>query len=358
MVDLDRLRIRFRQFGGWRLAWEYVRMGLLWVIVREMLRCVVHGRSFKNIYPAIERVVDPMLVEKYAPKVHHQSSPLGREEEGEKRKEEGEKAEDKRYVWSCWLQGWDKAPELAKACLASLKRNLVDVEIVEIDGENYTEWVSLPDYVVEKYRKGRIPHAMFSDMLRLQLLAEHGGVWIDSTVLYTNNERGERTESASGVNAKGANDMAYSFSPSWEEIVKADLFVFQYTKPGYRWSGNISNWFIASKKGNPFILTLRDMLFAYWKDYDVALEYYICHLFFGEVAKIYPEQIAAMPYGWSVPSISLGGHLGEAFDEKKWAQFTSRVHWHKMTYRHTEKAKETEGSYYNYIIKEYEVDKY
>jgi len=27
MVDFDRLITRFRQFSGWRLVWQYVRMG-------------------------------------------------------------------------------------------------------------------------------------------------------------------------------------------------------------------------------------------------------------------------------------------------------------------------------------------
>lgn len=334
MIDFDRLIVRFRQFGGWRLAWEYVRMGLLWVIVKEIFRCAVHGRSFKSIYPAIEKVVDPMLIEKYRPSKSPFKGDLGRSKElGNKSPYQGDL--EGLHIWSCWLQGWDKAPELAKACLASLKRNLPDVQIVEIDGENYTEWVELPEYVVEKYRRGRIPHALFSDMLRLQLLAEHGGVWIDSTVLYTG---------PSKFPLKG------DLHPSWEEIINADLFVFQYTKPGHRWSGNISNWFIASKKGNPFIITLRDMLFAYWRDYDVTLEYYICHLFFGVVAKLYPEQIEKMPYGWSVPSITLGAHLGEKFNEKKWQQFTSQVHWHKMTYRKEEELRKDPKNYYSYII--------
>ena len=30
VVDFDRLIARFRQFGGWRLVWQYVRMGVLW----------------------------------------------------------------------------------------------------------------------------------------------------------------------------------------------------------------------------------------------------------------------------------------------------------------------------------------
>ncbi len=320
-------------------------MGLLWVIIKELFRCVIHRRSFKTIYPAIEKMVDPMLVEKYRPRPS--KSPL--KGDLDRSKELGNKSPFKGdlegpYIWSCWLQGWDNAPELAKACLASLKRNLTEVEIVELDERNYTQWVTLPDYIVEKYRKGRIPPAMFSDMLRLQLLAEHGGVWIDSTVLYTG-------PSKSSLERPSKSPLKGDYHPSWEETFKADLFVFQYTKPGHRWSGSLSNWFIASKKGNPFIITLRDMLFAYWRDYDVALEYYICHLFFDEVAKVYPEQIAKMPYGWSMPSISLGGHLHYRFKEEKWRQLTSQVHWHKMSYRKEKELRKDPDNYYNYIIK-------
>lgn len=323
MKDFDRLRIRFKQFGGFRLAWQYVRLGLLWVIAKEMIKCAIHGRSFKSVYPAIGRVVDPMLIKRYHPitEKFRTSNSLSNDDSrisSWNLCKRNVNESGMTYVWSCWLQGWDKAPDLAKACLNSLKRNLCNVEIVELDENNYTEWVEMPEYITEKYKKGHIPPAMFSDMLRLQLLSVHGGVWIDSTVLCTD---------TCGLGTTN------EFSPSWEEIIKADLFVFQYTEPRYQWSGNISNWFIASKKGNPFVMTLRDVLLAYWKDYDVALEYYICHLFFNEVAKVFPEQIQSMPYGWSMPSISLGAHLHAEFNQEKWDRFTSKVHWHKMTYR-------------------------
>lgn len=350
MKDFDRLRIRFKQFGGFKLAWEYVRLGLLWIIIKELFLCVLHRRSFKSIYPAIGRVVDPMLIKRYhqitekyriAGSLSEDDSKLSSWDLGKSNINENGKT----YVWSCWLQGWDKAPDLAKACLNSIKRNLVNVEIVELDENNYTKWVTMPKYIIEKYKKGNIPSAMFSDMLRLQLLVEHGGVWIDSTVLNSipHSPMDEDMDTCN-YSRRGA------YNPSWEEIVKADLFVFQYTEPGHTWSGNISNWFIASKKRNPFIMTLRDMLFAYWKNYDVALEYYICHLFFNEVAKVFPEQIKSMPYGWSVPSISLGAHLHADFNQEKWNRFTSHVHWHKMTYRLHEDVLKGVNNNYHYII--------
>ena len=66
MQDFDRLIIRYRQFGGIRLLWQYARMGVLWTSIKECIRCLVNGRSFKNIYPVITRRIDSILTERYA----------------------------------------------------------------------------------------------------------------------------------------------------------------------------------------------------------------------------------------------------------------------------------------------------
>ena len=47
--------------------------------------------------------------------------------------------------------------------------------------ENYSDYVELPDYVVEKHKNGTISRAHFSDVLRFSLLKTYGGMWIDST---------------------------------------------------------------------------------------------------------------------------------------------------------------------------------
>lgn len=57
MVDFDRLITRFRQFGGWRLVWQYVRMGVLRTGVCSLIRC-----ALKTAYPVITEKVDRILV--------------------------------------------------------------------------------------------------------------------------------------------------------------------------------------------------------------------------------------------------------------------------------------------------------
>ena len=65
MRDLDRLIVRFRQFGGVRLIWEYAKMGVLWIGVKELVKCAIQGRSFKSVYPVVTKLVDEELVSKY-----------------------------------------------------------------------------------------------------------------------------------------------------------------------------------------------------------------------------------------------------------------------------------------------------
>ena len=239
-------------------------------------------------------------------------------------------------IWWCWLQGIEVAPPIVRACYNSLvqgewfKVNGYKVNV--IDAENWKDYIELPDYIVKKWEKEQIPSAMFSDLLRLQLLIKYGGTWIDSTVLCTL-------------------DSSFKFQcSSSQKYLDADLFLFQYTPEGTMKDISISNWFISAHSNNEVLMTLRDMLFAYWKDYNCTLDYYMFHLFFQMVAKDYPEQIEAMPYGNSMNSLVLLHHWDETFDQKKWDKLISRVSFHKLAFRVGMKTKVNKNNFYNYIV--------
>lgn len=88
-------------------------------------------------------------------------------------------------VWFCWLQGIENAPRLVQVCYTSVQKYCADRPVHLITGENMSDFVTLPDYIMQKYHTGIIPPAQFSDILRLALLVKYGGIWIDSTVLLT-----------------------------------------------------------------------------------------------------------------------------------------------------------------------------
>lgn len=74
-------------------------------------------------------------------------------------------------------------PELIRCCYLQLKANNNNVLLVSKD--NIDEYVHLPDYIFEKVQQGKISFTHLSDILRVSLLAEYGGFWIDSTCWVT-----------------------------------------------------------------------------------------------------------------------------------------------------------------------------
>ncbi len=328
-MDFHKLISRYRHFGGLRLVWQYTKLRVTPVVINGVVRCVIKKQSFKTIYPEVLKRVEPFLIQKYGSRVLCKQSEQAR---AQKFKGSSYEHEHPNIIWWCWLQGIETAPPIVRACYNSLVHcewfivNGYKVNV--IDAKNWKEYIELPDYIVKKWEKKQIPPALFSDLLRLQLLIKYGGTWIDSTVLCTGN-----------VN-ENHND----------NFLKADLFLFQYTPKGTTKGISISNWFISAYSNNEILMTLRDMLFAYWKDYCCTLDYYIFHLFFAMVAKGYPEQIAAMPHGQSQNSLVLLHHWGEKFDQKKWNKLTSKVCFHKLAFRVDQKTRENKNNFYNYIL--------
>lgn len=320
MMELKLLRRRFREFGGWRLIKEYAKMGIVSVIVKTFCKCIIQRESLRAIYPAIRKRVCPRLVSKY----RHIIQESKKQYENEQWTHEHPKV-----VWWCWLQGEDHAPAMAKACLRSLRKHLAyDYEIRVINERTWKEWVTLPQYIVEKREKGRIPAALFSDLLRLELLIKYGGTWIDSTVFCTR--------------------LKHSFDTY--RLLDADLFLFQYTKIGSLQFGGISNWFISAHSNNKVLMTMRDALMAYWRDYDCTVDYYIFHLFFGGMTKVYPKEIAEMPYAYSGDALILMKHWSDVYDEQKWEMLTSRSCFHKLSNRPSKMVENEKTNIYNRII--------
>ena len=316
--DFHKLTTRFRQFGGMRLLRQYAEIGVLWTGVNALFAALIKKHTFKKAYSELLKKVEPFLAERYREVLKERKLFYERQECVHSASN---------VIWFCWLQGLENAPLIVKACYNSLKRNLSNREIKVIDADNWRKYVDLPQFIVEKWERRRIPAANFSDLLRLQLLIKYGGAWIDSTVLCT---------CSSNVN----------------EFLDADLFLFRYSKQG-NLPLSISNWFISSCSNNEVLLVLRDMLLAYWRDYDCVLDYYIFHLFFAMLSKEYPEQMLAMPNANSRDSLVLLNHWNEQFDKGKWDMLTAKVPFHKLSARPDRMTISNSGNYYNAILRIY-----
>lgn len=238
-----------------------------------------------------------------------------------------EENEPTRIIWVCWLQGLENAPEIVKKCVASVKRNMPKYEVCVLTAENMFDYVTLPEHIVRKYRKGIITFTHFSDILRTALLVQHGGIWLDATVLLTDELLVQMTD--------------------------APLFFLQKSKlqiiPHMG-----SSWFIVAQKGNAVLQRMLELLSDYWKKENTLWDYYLFHLFFYLVLERNEggkKAQRAIPYVPNADAHTMQYTLFDDYEEGIWQQTTSRSPIHKLTWKfnHNEPLDKS-GTFYDYIL--------
>ena len=329
MKDFDKFKKRFVQFGGWRLILQYASMGVLWTGVKALIRCVVSGKSLKAAYPAVTERVDEILIERYRHILDENKDRFSKANPNSGKPRESAVS---RIIWSAWLQGLDNAPEMVNVCLESHQKHLPGYEFRVLDMENYRQWVELPEWVEEKYARGMIPAALFSDVLRVAVLKRYGGVWMDASVLCTGFDNQQ-------------------LQKQWTEVENSRFAVFRYYRKGDRYPSGLSNWFIAATPDNVVLTSVYDMLTAYWRDYDCTIDYYMMHLFISCALKAFPEMERGMPKLNSRYSFFLGDALSRTYSQEAWQELVDHVAIHKLNYRKADEARKNPLSYYNFIRK-------
>lgn len=228
-----------------------------------------------------------------------------------------------KIIWFCWYQGLDAAPELVKRAFNQLSLVLPDYKIVLLTKDNIEKYTELPDYIIDKWNKGKISNAHFSDILRTNLLCIHGGTWIDSTALLTDSIP--------------------------QNIYEANFFIFRNYKPGtIGHSITTSSWFISSIKKHPILLYVQDLLFQYWKDNNTLKDYFLFHYFIEIGIEKYAELLKYMPIYTNEEPHLLFYELNKKFDQDKYEVIKKRTFIHKLS----NKEEYVQGpTFYNEILR-------
>ena len=215
-------------------------------------------------------------------------------------------------IWTIWLQGEDNAPALVKACFRSMRRHCKQ-ELVILDENTIFDYITLPQEIVDKYKAGKIARAHFADICRVELLYEHGGIWLDATAFVTR--------------------------PIDDWIIKEDFFVFLTGHAGSPYSF-MQNCFIRSRKGAYLLDAWRAMILDYWVHENHNFDYFMHQLLFktlvmnDERAKKY---YAEMPHVDQDPTHMLWwDYQHKPFDQETFDRVTSGAFFQKVTYRRTD----------------------
>ena len=213
-------------------------------------------------------------------------------------------------IFTLWLQGEDKAPPLVKACFRSIRRHCKQ-ELVVLDEKTIFDYITLPPEIMEKRRAGKIKHAHFADICRVELLYEHGGIWLDSTCFVTEP------------------------IPDW--IIEQDFFVYMAgNKVGSPYS-YMQNCFIRSRKGAYLLDAWRAMMLDFWMHENHSFDYFMHQLLFKTLvqndlrAKKY---FAKMPHVEQDPTHALWWRYGaKPFNKKIFDDVTSGAFFQKTSYK-------------------------
>lgn len=158
-----------------------------------------------------------------------------------------------KIIWMLWHQGWDKAPAVAQAARRNWARQNPGWEVRALDQKSLAAFLPAAtlDFI---YGKPKELESM-SNLVRMELLWRHGGVWADATTLC----------------ARPLDDWLVPAMPQG---------FFAFERPGE--DRMIATWFLAALPQNPLVGTWRNTMMAYWQGRDARHIYFWTHGLFGQ----------------------------------------------------------------------------
>lgn len=215
-------------------------------------------------------------------------------------------------LWICWWQGLDNAPEIVRACIESVKRHAAGREVILITDENVNEYVEFPDWIVNLDSRGVLSKTHISDLLRLELLAKYGGLWLDATFFC----------------CRDLSDQVYN-AP-----------VFSIKRPDY-FHGSIASGYFANyslgcdKSHRRVFATVRDLFYEYWRRQSFLIDYLLTD---------YLIVLAERHDPWIKSSIDaihpnnsacdeLIKVLDQPFNDELWREFSKKTDLFKLTWK-------------------------
>lgn len=310
------LKETFKKQGGLTLLKQYWKGGALFTALNQFL---VLGRSrtaLEILRLSASLKIRQTLERQYMPKLI----------EFDKAFDSTLPHKQNNKIWVCWFQGIENAPDLVQKCVQSVREHMPDKEVLILTKENLCNYVRFPEYIWKKWQDGIITNTHFSDLLRLELLINHGGLWLDATVFCTSSD-----------------------IPSF--YFDSDLFFYQSLKPGRDGNSSyISSWLMSAKTNNKVLMATRYLCYEYWKTHNKLVDYFLLHDFMSIVLDFYKEDWdAVVPRDNATPHVLLL-RLFERYDERMWDAIRQQTPFHKLTYKFSGEQTGEKGTFFDILF--------
>lgn len=230
-------------------------------------------------------------------------------------------------IWWLWFQGSENAPLIVQKCLDTVKyySAQMNLEVIELDERNLFEYVKLPNQIINMWKQKRITNANFSDLCRIALLADYGGLWIDSTVFLTGK-----------IN---------------KEILQSDIFFYQASFLDMTVT-KVSTWFMYAKNpDNYFMQSLKESMINYWINNKYVDDYFIFHIMTAAMSEkeCFRKYFENMPYFSNTYPHLLSLELNNEMNKEKLRHILQMSNVHKLTYKNLMPSSDNKNVY-EYIV--------
>ena len=219
---------------------------------------------------------------------------------------------DNRMIWVCWLQGEANMPDIVRTCYNSVKANANGREVVLITNENVEKYISIPKFIKDKVNNGKMSRTHFADYIRISLLKNYGGLWIDATVLVTDK-----------INI----DCKLPFF-SIKQKPDSIHFVSQY-----RWAV----WILGCSPqiGKILFDCLENLFKAYLNKHSLFIDFFLFDYFLAVMYDEIPlvkQLVDNCPYN-NPNAYELGNLLNKEFNEDAFVQLKENNTFHKLSWK-------------------------
>lgn len=234
-------------------------------------------------------------------------------------------------IWLCWWQGEKQIPEVVNLCYRSIKKHACQHPVVLLTEENQAQYLHLPPMVWSKYQAGLISRTHLSDIARVYLLKEYGGIWMDATILLT--EDIDRVV-----------DIHSSYWSYWH------VTPYNNVSKGL-WTG----YFQASGKGHFIPVYLYDSFIHWWKHNEQLFTYLLIDYVFRLGYEHLPAMRSCIDHLSVRPIGMLRKILDAEYDSAQWERVIGEAPFHKLSYKkYTKKCtKQGVATHYAHLLELY-----
>lgn len=247
--------------------------------------------------------------------------------EAKKKSNLNEIGNNSQTIWLFWWQGINSMPPIVKSCVNSVEKHSNGKKVIIITKDNFFEYTNISENIIKKFEDGKITLTHLSDILRFNLLYNHGGLWIDATVYCTEN-------------------------------LDDDYFGSLYTSGGYygtdpkfvdgKWTG----FLIGGNSKNDLFKFMNDFFESYWEQNDYLIQYFLID--YG-LEYAYKNNIGGFMDYVDNKALNNNPHLfdlapllNESYDDDTFNLLKSNTKMFKLSYKM--KFKDEDNTFYKKIL--------